>query len=231
MRAGPSKSAVLEDSWLKPLAGEFEQPYMHQLDQFLLSELKAGKVIFPKDNQRFDAFHYTPLHRVKVVILGQDPYHGDGQAHGLCFSVPPGVAVPPSLKNIYKQLNAEFDLPLPSHGDLTAWANQGVLLLNSVLTVEAGQAASHQGRGWETFTDRVIEVISAQKEGVVFLLWGSYAQQKGVIIDTARHCVLKTSHPSPLSAYRGFFGCGHFSMANDYLKTRGATPIDWRLPE
>jgi uracil-DNA glycosylase len=221
----------LEPSWLKLLAAEFEQPYMRQLYAFLLSEEKAGKRIFPSANELFGAFRHAPLVKVKVVILGQDPYHGDGQAHGLCFSVRPGVAVPPSLKNIYKQLNAEFDLPTPSHGDLTAWANQGVLLLNSVLTVEAGQAASHQGRGWEIFTDRVIDVINREREGVVFLLWGSYSQRKGSIIDSARHCVLKAPHPSPLSAYRGFFGCGHFSMANDYLQGRGIAPIDWCLPE
>ena len=231
MSTAATRSVDLDPSWLKPLAADFEQPYMQRLDAFLLSEEKAGKRIFPRGNERFDAFRHAPLDKVKVVILGQDPYHGEGQAHGLCFSVKPGVSVPPSLKNIYKQLRSEFDLPTPPHGDLTAWANQGVLLLNSVLTVEAGQAASHRGRGWETFTDRVIDIINREREGVVFVLWGSYAQRKGSIIDNARHCVLKAPHPSPLSAYRGFFGCGHFSMVNDYLQARGEAPIDWCLPK
>ena len=231
MSTAVSMSIDLEPSWLKLLAAEFEQSYMQKLQTFLSSEEKAGKRIFPLGDERFDAFRHAPLDKIKVVILGQDPYHGEGQAHGLCFSVKSGVSIPPSLKNIYKELHAQFDLPTPSHGDLTAWANQGVLLLNSVLTVEAGQAASHQGRGWETFTDCVIEVINREREGVVFLLWGSYAQRKGSIVDSARHCVLKAPHPSPLSAYRGFFGCGHFSMANDYLQTKGIAPIDWRLPE
>lgn len=230
MSTGSSVDVDLDPSWLKPLAAEFEQPYMQRLYTFLSSEAKAGKAIFPSVNERFAAFHYAPLEKVKVVILGQDPYHGEGQAHGLCFSVKPGVAVPPSLKNIYKELHAELDLPVPSHGDLTAWAEQGVLLLNSVLSVESGKAASHQGRGWEIFTDRVIEVLSRDRDGVVFLLWGNYAQRKGAIIDSARHYVLKTSHPSPLSAYRGFFGCGHFSMTNDYLQGIGIGPINWRLP-
>jgi uracil-DNA glycosylase len=226
-----SWSIDLELSWLKSLAVEFEQPYMQQLQAFLLSEEKAGKRIFPSANEWFSAFRHTPLDKVKIVIVGQDPYHGEGQAHGLCFSVKPGVAVPPSLKNIYKQLHAEFGLPIPAHGDLTAWADQGVLLLNSVLSVESGKAASHQGRGWETFTDSVIDIINRQREGVVFLLWGRCAQHKGLLIDRARHCVLQAPHPSPLSAYRGFFGCGHFSMANDYLQGSGITPIDWGLPE
>ena len=231
MATETSRRNDLEPSWLKSLAVEFEQPYMQQLQAFLLSEEKAGKRIFPSANELFSAFRYVPLDKVKIVIVGQDPYHGEGQAHGLCFSVKPGVAVPPSLKNIYKQLHAEFGLPIPAHGDLTAWADQGVLLLNSVLSVESGKAASHQGRGWETFTDSVIDIINRQREGVVFLLWGRCAQHKGLLIDRARHCVLQAPHPSPLSAYRGFFGCGHFSMANDYLQGRGITPIDWGLPE
>ncbi len=226
-----SRRTDLEPSWLKPLAAEFDQPYMRRLGAFLSAESKSGKVIFPCVNEQFSAFHYAPLDKVKVVILGQDPYHGEGQAHGLCFSVKSGVAVPPSLKNIYKELYENLDLPIPVHGDLTAWAQQGVLLLNSVLTVQSGRAGSHRGRGWETFTDRVIEVISRDREGVVFLLWGGYAQRKSSLIDRARHCVLQASHPSPLSAYRGFFGCGHFSMANDYLQDRGIAPIDWRLPD
>ena len=231
MTTQTSRRIDLEPSWLKPLAVEFQQPYMQQLQAFLLSEEKAGKIVFPCADEQFSAFHYAPLETVKVVIVGQDPYHGEGQAHGLCFSVKSGVAIPPSLNNIYKELHAQFDLPIPSHGDLTAWAQQGVLLLNSVLSVQSGRAASHQGRGWETFTDRVIEVISRDREGVVFLLWGGYAQRKGLLIDRARHCVLQAPHPSPRSVYRGFFGCGHFSMANDYLQGRGVEPIDWRLPQ
>ena len=214
MSLGINKSVALEPSWLRPLAAEFEQPYMQQLRAFLRAEKHAGKRIFPAGKDMFSAFNLTPLDRVKVVILGQDPYHGVGQAHGLCFSVRPGVEVPPSLQNIYKELHRELGLPIPSHGCLTAWARQGVLLLNSVLSVECARAASHQGRGWETFTDRVIEVINEQREGVVFMLWGSYAQRKGAIIDGERHCVLKAPHPSPLSAHRGFFGCGHFVAAN-----------------
>ncbi len=220
----------LEPSWLARLAPEFEQPYMRQLRSFLQQEKQRGKRIFPAGAEYFNAFAHTPLEAVKVVILGQDPYHGPGQAHGLCFSVRHGIAVPPSLQNIYKEIHAELGLPIPAHGCLTAWADQGVLLLNSVLTVEAGLAASHQGKGWETFTDRVIDVINRERDGVVFMLWGSYAQRKGAIIDTARHCVLKAPHPSPLSAHRGFFGCGHFRAANDYLQSRGEAPIDWSLP-
>jgi uracil-DNA glycosylase len=229
--SGSGRLNGLEPSWQTPLAAEFDQPYMQQLRAFLLAEKKSGKRIFPKGSEFFNAFRHTPLDQVKVVILGQDPYHGEGQAHGLCFSVKPTVAVPPSLKNIYKELHAELELPIPTHGHLTAWADQGVLLLNSVLSVECARAASHQGRGWETFTDRVIEVINQQREGVVFLLWGSYAQRKGAIIDGKRHCVLKAPHPSPLSAHRGFMGCGHFVAANQYLQGRGESPIDWRLPE
>ena len=220
----------LEPSWLVPLAAEFEQPYMEQLGAFLLSQKHAGKRVLPRIDELFNAFSHTPLSRVKVVILGQDPYHGDGQAHGLCFSVRPGVPVPPSLKNIYKELHAELGLPIPVHGYLAAWADQGVLLLNSVLSVEYACAASHQGKGWETFTDRVIDVINREREGVVFMLWSSYAQRKGAIIDAKRHCVLKAPHPSPLSAHRGFFGCGHFIAADKYLQDTGVTPIDWALP-
>ena len=220
----------LEPSWLAQLENEFDQPYMQKLRSFLRAEKAAGKRIFPPGNEFFNAFDHTPLDKVKVVILGQDPYHGEGQAHGLCFSVRPGVKVPPSLQNIYKEINAELGLPIPSHGHLTSWADQGVLLLNSVLSVECAQAASHQGQGWETFTDKVIEVINTRREGVVFMLWGSYAQRKGAIIDTERHCVLKAPHPSPLSAHRGFFGCGHFKAANDYLQSRGVAPLDWSLP-
>lgn len=220
----------LEASWLEHLAAEFDRDYMQALRAFLQAEKQAGKRIFPTGKEFFNAFDHTPLDKVKVVILGQDPYHGEGQAHGLCFSVKPGVAVPPSLQNIYKEINAELGLPIPAHGHLTAWADQGVLLLNSVLSVECARAASHQGKGWEMFTDRVIDVINREREGVVFMLWGAYAQRKGAIIDTDRHCVLKAPHPSPLSAHRGFFGCGHFRAANDYLQSRGQSPIDWGLP-
>jgi uracil-DNA glycosylase len=228
---GSGTAIDLETSWLEPLAAEFEQPYMRELRAFLRSEKRAGKQIFPPGSEFFNAFSHTPLEKVKVVILGQDPYHGEGQAHGLCFSVRPGIAVPPSLRNIYKELQAELGLRIPSHGNLTSWADQGVLLLNSVLSVESSRAGSHQGKGWEAFTDRVIEVINEQREGVVFMLWGSYAQRKGAFIDAERHCVLKAPHPSPLSAHRGFFGCGHFIAANQYLQGRGDTPINWRLPE
>ena len=222
--------ALLEASWLAELAPEFEQAYMRRLREFLRSEEKLGKQVFPSGDELFNAFSHTPLDKVKVVILGQDPYHGEGQAHGLCFSVKPGVKTPPSLKNIYKEIHAETGLDIPTHGHLTHWADQGVLLLNSVLSVECGQAASHQGKGWETFTDRVIDVVNRQREGVVFMLWGSYAQRKGEIIDAGRHCVLKAPHPSPLSAHRGFFGCDHFNAANAYLKKQGVSGIDWSLP-
>lgn len=221
----------MEASWLAHLAPEFDRAYMQDLRAFLQAEKLAGKRIFPRGSELFNAFTHTPVDKVKVVILGQDPYHGEGQAHGLCFSVKPGTAVPPSLKNIYREIHEELDLPIPNHGHLTAWADQGVLLLNTVLSVECALAASHQGKGWETFTDRVIDVINRQREGVVFMLWGSYAQRKGAFIDSERHCVLKAPHPSPLSAYRGFFGCGHFRAANEYLQGRGETPIDWSLPE
>ena len=229
MGEGP-RSISLEAGWLEHLSGEFEKPYMQALREFLLAEKRAGKQIFPPGNEFFSALNHTPLEQLKVVILGQDPYHGEGQAHGLCFSVRSDVRVPPSLQNIFKELHQELGLPIPSHGSLISWADQGVLLLNSVLSVESGHAASHQGKGWETFTDRVITVINEACEGVVFMLWGSYAQRKGAIIDGSRHCVLKAPHPSPLSAHRGFFGCGHFTAANDYLTARGRTPIDWRIP-
>jgi uracil-DNA glycosylase len=231
MMSSSGSGVQLEASWLAQLAGELEQSYMQDLRAFLREEKQAGKHIYPSGPEFFNAFTHTPLDRVKVVILGQDPYHGEGQAHGLCFSVKPGLAVPPSLKNIYKEIHAELALPIPQHGHLTTWADQGVLLLNSVLSVEASRAASHQGKGWETFTDKVIDVINREREGVVFMLWGNYAQRKGAIIDGECHCVLKAPHPSPLSAHRGFFGCDHFLMANEYLQGRGDIPIDWSLPE
>jgi uracil-DNA glycosylase len=220
----------LEASWLAVLGEEFDKPYMRDLKVFLQREKRAGKRIFPPGRLFFNAFEHTPLSRVRVVILGQDPYHGPGQAHGLCFSVPPGVGIPPSLANIYRELEHELGITMPAHGCLEHWADQGVLLLNSVLSVECARAASHQGRGWEQFTDRVVETVNARCEHVVFMLWGSYAQRKGAHIDTSRHLVLKAPHPSPLSAHRGFFGCGHFTAANDYLQRHGRGTVDWRLP-
>jgi uracil-DNA glycosylase len=230
VRPDDSRPIRLEAGWLAQLAPEFDQHYMSQLRNFLQEEKRRGRRIFPPGDEIFSAFAHTPLDRVKVVILGQDPYHGEGQAHGLCFSVRRGTAIPPSLQNIYREIHDELGLPIPDHGDLTAWADQGVLLLNSVLTVECARAASHRGKGWERFTDRVIEVINRERVGVVFMLWGSYAQRKGAIIDRERHLVLQAPHPSPLSAHRGFFGCGHFRAANEYLEARGEEPIDWRLP-
>ena len=230
VRPDDSRPIRLEAGWLAQLAPEFDRHYMGELRNFLREEKRRGRRIFPPGDEIFSAFAHTPLDRVKVVILGQDPYHGEGQAHGLCFSVRRGTAIPPSLQNIYREIHDELGLPVPDHGDLTAWADRGVLLLNSVLTVECARAASHRGKGWERFTDRVIEVINREREGVVFMLWGSYAQRKGAIIDRERHLVLQAPHPSPLSAHRGFFGCGHFRAANEYLEARGEEPIDWRLP-
>ena len=221
----------LDASWLAHLGTEFDLPYMVELRAFLLAEKKAGKTIFPPATETFSAFNHTPLDKVAVVILGQDPYHGSGQAHGLCFSVRRGVRVPPSLRNIFREIHTELGTAIPAHGHLTHWADQGVLLLNSVLSVAEGLAGSHQGKGWETFTDRVVEIINRQCEGVVFMLWGNYAQRKGAIIDRQRHCVLTGPPPSPLSAHRGFFGCGHFKAANEYLQSRGRAPIDWGLPD
>ncbi|WP_428977455.1 uracil-DNA glycosylase [Pseudohoeflea suaedae] len=221
----------LEASWKTALAPEFDSAYMADLKRFLKDEHAAGKAIFPKGPEYFRALDLTPLDSVKVVILGQDPYHGDGQAHGLCFSVQPGVKVPPSLVNIYKEIEADLGIARPRHGFLEHWARQGVLLLNSVLTVERGLAASHQGRGWEKFTDKVIEKVNALDQPVVFMLWGSYAQKKASFVDTSKHLVLTAPHPSPLSAHRGFLGCGHFSKANAFLEKNGRAPIDWSLPE
>ena len=220
----------LDDSWLSELQGEFEQPYMQQLRAFLQQEKAAGKTVFPPGALVFNALNSTPLDQVRVVIIGQDPYHGPGQAHGLSFSVPPGVRTPPSLQNIFKEIHRDLGLPIPPHGCLQSWAEQGVLLLNAVLTVEQAQAGSHAKRGWERFTSKVIEIINARREHCVFLLWGSYAQRKGEQIDRQRHCVLTSVHPSPLSAHRGFIGNGHFSAANQYLVEHGLTPIDWSLP-
>ncbi|MCF6202893.1 MAG: uracil-DNA glycosylase [Methylococcaceae bacterium] len=218
-------------SWQKVLIKEFDMPYMHVLKKFLRSEKDAHKVIYPHSSNWFHALEMTPVKNVKVVILGQDPYHQAGQAHGLCFSVLPGIKPPPSLINIYKELETDLGIPPVNHGYLDSWAEQGVLLLNAVLTVEASKANAHQGKGWELFTDKIIEVINTECEHVVFLLWGSYAQKKGAIINTGRHLVLKAPHPSPLSAYRGFFGCHHFSQANDYLEQQKKIPIEWQLPK
>ncbi|MEX2489480.1 MAG: uracil-DNA glycosylase [Pseudomonadales bacterium] len=224
-----ARTIKLEQSWLELLEDQFSQPYMEQLRSFLLKEKQQGKVIYPRSDEIFNALNTTPFSRVKVVILGQDPYHGPGQAHGLCFSVQKDVTPPPSLVNIFKEIASDLGLETHpfEHGCLTGWAKQGVLLLNAVLTVERHKAGSHQGKGWETFTDRVIEVISEKRESCVFLLWGSYAQKKGSVIDRNRHLVLTAPHPSPLSAHRGFIGCRHFSQCNDYLKANGNTPIDW----
>jgi len=216
--------------WDEWLADEFRQPYMRQLAEFLAAEEQAGKVLFPPRHLCFNALNSTPLDKVSVVILGQDPYHGPGQAHGLCFSVRPDVPPPPSLVNIFKEIEADLGHPRPDHGCLQTWAEQGVLLLNAVLTVEQGNAGAHQGKGWETFTDKVIETINRERDDVVFLLWGSYARKKGRHIDRNRHLVLEGPHPSPLSAYRGFFGCSHFSRANDWLLSRNRPAIDWNLP-
>lgn len=219
----------LEPSWKERVGAYLDRPDMQALSEFLRSELRSGKVIFPPPKQIFAALEATPFDQVKVVILGQDPYHGPGQAHGLCFSVQPGVAVPPSLRNMYVELQRDLGFSPPRHGCLTRWAEQGVLLLNAVLTVEQGLANSHQGKGWEGFTDSIIDTLNREREGLVFMLWGSYAQAKGKLIDSRRHCVLKAPHPSPLSAHRGFIGCGHFSAANEYLMRHGKSPVDWTL--
>ena len=216
--------------WKEHLAEEFRRPYMQGLAEFLAAEEQAGKVLFPASQHCFNALNSTPLDNVRVVILGQDPYPGPGQAHGLCFSVRPNVAIPPSLVNIFKEIQDDLGIAPPDHGCLQPWAEQGVLLLNSVLTVVQGQAGAHQGKGWETFTDKVIETVNGEREGVVFLLWGSYAKKKGQHIDRNKHLVLDGPHPSPLSAYRGFFGCKHFSKANDWLQQQGKPTVDWALP-
>jgi uracil-DNA glycosylase len=225
----------LHPLWRARVGGEFDQPYMADLKAFLASERSAGKTIYPPPAQWFAALDATPPDAVRVVILGQDPYHGPGQAHGLCFSVQPGVRVPPSLNNIYKELASDLGIAPVRHGHLAHWAAQGVLLLNAVLTVEAGQAASHQGRGWERFTDAVIAAAAASSAPTVFLLWGSHAQRKAASVPRlgagGPHLVLRAPHPSPLSAHTGFLGCRHFSQANEFLTAQGRGAIDWRLPE
>lgn len=220
----------LEAGWKEALRDEFDKPYMKALGNFLRTEKAAGKEIYPPGPMIFNALNSTPLDQVKVVIIGQDPYHGPGQAHGLCFSVQPGVAIPPSLLNIYKELKRDLNLDMPSHGYLQSWAEQGVLLLNTSLTVERGQAGSHANQGWQPFTDRVIEVVSQHQPHLVFLLWGAHAQSKKRLIDTQKHLALRSPHPSPLSAHRGFLGNGHFSRCNKFLEQHGLAPIDWRVP-
>lgn len=232
---GTAEAVRLHESWREPLAEEFASPYMANLKQFLLAERTAGKRIFPAGSEWFRALDLTPLEQVRVVVLGQDPYHGPGQAHGLCFSVRPGVRTPPSLVNIYKEMRDDLGVAPARHGFLEHWADQGVLLLNSVLTVEMARAASHRAQGWEQFTDAVVRLVAAKPEPVVFLLWGSYAQKKAAFIPSVerggRHLVLKAAHPSPLSAHNGFFGCRHFSKANAFLEEKGRGTIDWMLPE
>lgn len=219
----------LEESWKKILAPEFDKPYFTQLVDFLRQEKRAGKVIFPPGPDIFSAFSLTPFSQVNVLLLGQDPYHGAGQAHGLCFSVRQGVKPPPSLMNMYKELHQDVGFEIPSNGELTKWAAQGVLMLNASLTVEEGKPMSHSQIGWAQFTDHVIRLLSSEKDGLVFLLWGRFAQEKAKLIDGTRHCILTAAHPSPFSAYNGFFGCGHFSKTNAYLTSQGKQAIDWQI--
>ena len=221
----------LEPGWKEALRAEFDQPYMAELRNFLQQERAAGKEIYPPGPMIFNALNSTPLDKVKVVILGQDPYHGPGQAHGLCFSVQPGVPAPPSLVNIYKELKRDLNIDIPNHGYLQSWADQGVLMLNTTMTVERANANAHKDKGWQFFTDRVIEVVSQQQPHLVFMLWGAHAQSKRRLIDPGKHLILCSAHPSPLSAHRGFIGNGHFSRANQFLEQHGLAPIDWRLPE
>lgn len=225
-----TKTPALESSWLSHLETEFQAPYMQQLKAFLLAEQMSKKKIGPAPHLFFEALNRTPLDKVKVVILGQDPYHGPNQAHGLSFSVQPHVEIPPSLKNIFKELETDLGIPKASHGHLVKWADQGVLLLNATLSVELGRAGSHQNKGWEIFTDRVIEVINSTRNHIAFILWGSYAQKKGAFIDPQKHFILKSPHPSPLSCHRGFWGSKPFSKVNDYLLAHNIEPIDWRIP-
>ena len=220
----------LEPGWLDVLGPQFNEPYMVSLKEFLREQKDRRKVIYPNSGNWFNAFNSTPFAKVKVVILGQDPYHGPGQAHGLCFSVLPDIPFPPSLQNIFQELVQDLGIPTPAHGCLQHWADQGVLLLNATLTVERHRAGSHQGRGWEQFTDFAVQSLEKARDDLVFMLWGSYAQRKGEFVDPRRHLVLKSPHPSPLSAHRGFFGCRHFSRANQWLEERGKPPIDWSIP-
>ncbi len=227
----PPTNVSIEPSWRVALDGEFDKSYMKALKAFLVSEREKRKVIYPRASLFFEAFNQTPFSEVKVVILGQDPYHGPGQAHGLSFSVAEGVRPPPSLQNIFKELSTDLNIKIPKSGCLTKWAKQGVLLLNATLSVEANRAGSHQKKGWEEFTDQVIAKLSSQRQGIAFVLWGSYAHRKGEHIDTKKHFVLKSVHPSPLAAHRGFFGSRPFSQINNYLLSQGSTPIDWSLTD
>jgi len=223
-------SITLEKSWLDELSAEFEKDYMKALKTFLQQEKQKGFTVYPKGSEVFNALNHTPFNKVKVVILGQDPYHGQGQAHGLSFSVQKGITVPPSLKNIYKELATDIEgFSIPTHGNLTKWADEGVLLLNATLTVRAHEAGSHQGKGWEIFTDKIISQLSGKREGLVFLLWGRYAQNKSALIDQTKHTILAAAHPSPFSAYNGFLGSRHFSKANAILEKQGLGPIDWQI--
>lgn len=219
----------IEDSWKAALIEEFEKPYFVEIRRFLQEEKAAGKIIYPPGSLIFNAFNSTPFEKVRVVILGQDPYHGAGQAHGLCFSVQHGVKPPPSLVNIYKELKDDVGFEIPKHGNLQKWTEQGVFLLNAMLTVEANQPASHQKKGWEEFTNAVIQKLSKERNGLIFILWGNFAQQKAVLIDESKHTILKAAHPSPFSAYIGFFGCKHFSKTNEILKAKGEKEIDWQV--
>jgi uracil-DNA glycosylase len=219
---------TIEESWKKELTDEFSSPYFASLKEFLVEE-KSKHVVYPPGAYIFNAFNSTPFMEVKVVIIGQDPYHGRGQAHGLCFSVPHGIKPPPSLVNIFRELNQDLGIPVPRHGNLEKWTRQGVFLLNATLTVRANQAGSHQGKGWEQFTDAVIRLLSEKRENLVFLLWGRYAQAKEMLIDESKHYILKAAHPSPFSAYNGFMGCRHFSKTNEILKQQGKEVIDWNL--
>ncbi len=219
----------IEASWKEALSAEFQKPYFNNIVAFLKTEKEGNKKIFPPGSLIFNAFEQTPFYNVKVVLLGQDPYHNHGQAHGLCFSVPQGIAFPPSLQNIFKEIKADIGIPIPSKGDLTYWAKQGVLLLNASLTVRAHEANSHARIGWSDFTHAVIKKLSDEKEGIIFLLWGRFAQEKEALVDTTKHHVLKAAHPSPLSAHNGFFGCKHFSKTNELLSAQGKTPIDWKV--
>lgn len=224
-----TNSATLHPSWQAVIGDEFNKPYMQSLRGFLAEQKSAGKVIYPPMPAVFNAFNNTPFEKVRVVIIGQDPYHGDGQAHGLSFSVPEGIKLPPSLRNIFKEIEADLGISMSASGDLTAWTEQGVLLLNATLTVEQAAAGSHQKKGWEEFTDAAIRALNEQRQGVVFVLWGSYAQKKGAFIDSSKHLVLKSVHPSPLSAHRGFFGNKQFSQINQYLESQGQAAIQWQL--
>lgn len=227
-QAPANPTVKLDAGWQSVIGAEFDKPYMKSLKNFLQQEKDAGQVIYPRGPEIFNALNITPFDSVRAVIIGQDPYHGEGQAHGLSFSVREGIAIPPSLRNIYKEIDNEYGATRRTHGDLTAWARQGVLLLNATLTVRESQPGSHQNKGWETFTDAIIRAVNERHDHVVFMLWGSYAQKKGAVIDRRRHLVLTAPHPSPLSAHRGFLGCGHFSKANEYLTAQGRPAINWQ---